>query len=269
MRSSARHADRWCSVLVALVLAVPGHARAAPGEGSAVREEAARSERAVEDAGDEVQRTLAYLHAIDAWLRAFAEDADLASSCAARAILTRALADERLDVRARDELRERFDDRAGTASECCAIEADEAEAPTSIALIDPEGPAAGRTPALGDRPRRSPRTIAGASLLALAAPALGGLVYAAFTDLAITRELRERQAKLEASGERNDARITALEAEGRRVIGLEIGLGVAAAALVGAGVGLIAGRRDRSRRSLSIAPHGRAESGGIVLSGRF
>ena len=188
MRRSARLPARWA--LAALVLAVPGHALATPGESSAFREEAAGHERAIDEAEDADQRSIATFEAIDAWLRAFDADGDLASSCAARAVLTRAVADEQLDVRARDELRQRFDHRAATADACRALEAKEikeAEATPSIALIDPEGPAANQPPVVADRPRRSPRTIAGASLLALSAPAIGGLIYAALADAAIRR----------------------------------------------------------------------------------
>lgn len=271
MRRSARLPARWA--LAALALAVPGHAAAAPGEASAIRDEAAGYEREIDEAEDADQRSIATFEAIDAWLRAFAVDGNLTASCAARAVLTRALADERLDVRARDELRQRFDHRAATAGECRALEAKEikeAEAAPSIALIDPEGPAAGQTLAVGDRPRRSSRTIAGASLLALSAPAIGGLIYAALADAAIRREVSERQATLEDTGEHHEARIADLEVSARRALGLEIGLGVAAAGLVGAGVGLlVTGRRDRGPRSLSIAPNARVDFGGVVLSGRF
>ncbi|MEZ4448178.1 MAG: hypothetical protein R3B09_01780 [Nannocystaceae bacterium] len=275
MRPSARFA-RCCSAALALALAVPASARAASAgerDAATLQEQAARSEGAIDEAGDEDQRMLAYFRAIDGWLRAFAVDGELASSCAARAILTRALDDERLDVRVREELRERFDARAASERECEAREREGQRQPTrstTVPLLDPGGPLDQQFAEPTDGPRRSPRTIAGATLLALAAPAVGGLVFAALTDVAVAREVRERQTKLETSGERNDARIAELEVEAKRALGLEIGLGIGTAALVGAGVALLATRhRARGPRPLSIAPNAGASFGGVVLSGRF
>lgn len=138
----------------------------------------------------------------------------------------------------------------------------------SVALLDP-GALAGPTMST-DRLRASPKTIAGATILGLAALPIGGLVYAALRDVAIAGEVRELQQKLETSGEHDDARIEALELEAHRALQLEIGFGVASAALVGAGVGLlISGRRSGSARALSLTPQAGVAFGGVALSGRF
>ncbi len=115
-------------------------------------------------------------------------------------------------------------------------------------------------------------TSAGTVTLALAAPALGGMLYAFFADRALVREgdrLRE---------DYDPQRLATLKGEAREVRGLAVGFGVTSAVLIGTGVGLvIAGRRQhqrqhqqkRTHRRLSILPRAGRSTGGITLTGRF
>ena len=126
-------------------------------------------------------------------------------------------------------------------------------------------PAAGSsgTPA-ADAPQRSPLSIAGISMLSLAAPALGGTVYALIADRAIIREVDELTTYEPDQADR-------LEDQARSVQALAIGLGVTTAVLTGTGISLIIAGRRRSKKSreLSLVPQAGRDLRGLALIGRF
>lgn len=279
MRPAARRrlVRRWPGAAVALVLALAPvkTPRAAPDAGdlferaAALDQEGRHAEAAAlwEQAIDEAearQRMLATFHALNAWMAAFEADGDRGSSCAARALLTRALADDQLDPRAREELRARFDDRVAAERECVA------DSRPPVALLDAEGPPPRPAPVSDDRPRRAPKTSAGAVLLGVAAPAVGGFVYTIVADRRIIRGYDRLREDFDATGTYDQAEAARLDAEGPVIRDLAIGLGVSTAVLTGAAIGLlVAGRGERARTSITVAPQARADLGGVVLSGRF
>jgi len=140
------------------------------------------------------------------------------------------------------------------------------DVPTCDASAPPiEAHAVGSSgPPTADVPRRSPLSIAGTSMLALAAPALGGTVYALIADRAIIREVDELTTYEPAQADR-------LEDQARRVQALAIGLGVTTAVLTSAGISLIIAGRRRSKKSreLSLLPQAGRDLRGLALIGRF
>lgn len=219
-------------------------------------------ERLAKEATDDRQRLSGYLHAIDAWEAAVATSDDPAHHDAATSMILRAVEDPQIDDRARQELRaalERFEP---------------AEVAPRVELLDPDGaaPRGGpRVPApTVDNPRPSPLTIGGGVTLALAAPAVGGLVYAVLADRAIARDAEAQRDALKAGGDVDKIYIDQRRPEAILLRDLQIGLGVTAAVLVTTGVALVvAGQRARRPSSVSILPQAGRGLGGLALTGRF
>ena len=215
-------------------------------------------------AADLDQRMLGTIHAVHAWMLAFETSGEEACRASARAILRRGLDDPQIDAGWREELQAALD---------------KLEVPR-VDLLDPEGeprvdrpaPILDRAPALGaDTPRRDPYRIVGAVSLALAAPALGGLIYALARDAQITRQL-EIYGALDETARSDDieAKVDRLGAEGFLVRDLAIGAGVASGVLIGAGVALLVHARRRApARALALLPGARPGLAGVVLRGRF
>lgn len=270
---------------VALVLALlcPGQALAAPpsvdvGE-LRERAEALDAEGHYADAAtawenfagaaaDLDQRMLGTMHAFHAWMLAYESSGEEAYQTSARSILLRALDDPQLDAGWREELQ-------------AAV--DKIEAPR-VALLDPEGeprvdrpapaPIIDGASALGpvpDAPRRDPYRIAGGVSLALAAPALGGLIYALARDAQITRQLELYEVMDKRSVDDGDkATVERLGAEGFRVRNLAIAFGTTSTVLVGVAVGLLVhARRRPPTRALALLPDARPGLAGVALRGRF
>ena len=280
LSSSPMPCARWiCVVALLCVAGLPG-AAAASDEHAELRHraealddagrhvEAAEAWEALVDAAEDPrERMHGYMHAAYAWTAAFEASGDAAHLEAAASVLRRATADGELDIQARDEFAAMLDDAERRRGERSRGE-------RRVALLDPRGappslPArlSMSEPALmSDRPRPSPLTIAGGLSFALAAPALGGLVYALVVDRQLVDELG-------ALPEYDPARVAVLKEDAREVRAMAIGFGVTSAALVGAGVGLvIAGRRQRTSRrgaSLTLLPQATRAQGGLTLLGRF
>jgi len=220
----------------------------------------------VDESSDPRERMLAYMHAAHAWMAAFGASGSAELRESAEAVLRRALADEEIDPRAREEFAVYLEEiqRATDGAhpqESPVVLLD----PLSGLSAPPSAPGALPSSVASDSPRRSPFTIAGGVVLALAAPAIGGFVYAAVADRQLVREVRELD-------DYDPVRLGRLEDEAREVRAMAIGLGVTSAALVSTGVALvIAGHRRESRRTgpLALLPHATAGQGGLALVGRF
>ncbi|MEZ4448275.1 MAG: hypothetical protein R3B09_02265 [Nannocystaceae bacterium] len=258
----------------------PLEARAVALEEDGYHAEAARLwEQLLAEADDERQRTRAAMHAANAWRDAFAATGDPAHHCAAEAVIVHALEDDELDARAREEFDGMLAELRSAGVDCtrpiAAVDDPSAAAPEEPTTSEPlEGPAAApaSTPPLArtDEDRRGRRrTIAGGVMLALAAPAVGGLVYAALADRAIVRDFQRLDAERKATGVVHPDEVARLDAEVPIVRDMVIGFGVSSAVLTGVGVALLATGRRQRPASLAFAPQAHPKLGGVVVSGRF
>jgi len=242
-------------------------------------------EQLIDTSSEPRERMHAYMHAAHAWMAASRSTGAVDLREAAVSVLRRALVDEAIDPRAREEF-------ASTLEEIeHALPSENADAPR-VRLLDPRvglsAPVAGSgfdsppgvatsqlgvatsrssdsTPFIADNPPRSPLTIAGGVTLALAAPLLGGLTYALLVDREITRQVA-------GMTEYDPVRLGRLEDSAREVQGMAIGFGIASATLATAGIGLvIAGHRRKSLRtgSVTLLPQGTAGRAELALVGRF
>ncbi|MEZ4453009.1 MAG: hypothetical protein R3B09_26350 [Nannocystaceae bacterium] len=217
-------------------------------------------------------RMVATMHAFHGWMLAFEASGEAACRASARAILRRGLDDPQIDAGWREELQ-------------AALDKLDADASPRVPLLDPAGePRVDRRPASKpapirdatsrlevDAPRRSPHRIAGAVSLSLAAPAVGGLVYALVRDAQITRQLELYGAR-DASSLSDDekADFNRLGAEAFFVRDLAIGLGITSGALIATSVGLLVHARRRApARPLALLPGARPGFVGVALRGRF
>lgn len=277
-----RRSSRWAALLIAAALAMPGHVGATPATDDDLHaravdldergpdvEAAALWEALARETDDDDLRLVAYARAIAAWERAHAASGDPRHVCAARTLVALALADERLVDEGRRELAARASALEAHAIDCSRPRVPMLVGPSRPPPIPPTPPIDG--PITIDEPKRLPRqTVAGAVMMALAAPTLGGFIYAAAEDRKIVRGFRRLGAQYDQTDTYDEAEARRLEAEAPVVRGMAIGLGLTTAALTGVALGLlVVGHRARSKSttSLSILPDTRG--GGVVLGGRF
>jgi len=299
-RRSSRHRLRpHLVVLIVLVplaiaLGLPANARATPAvtdlaeqaieldqQGEYAKAAALWERKSATDEGEE--RTVSLLHAVDAWRAAHAETGAPAHHCAAEALVAQTLAEDSLDRRARADFMSMFEELRAQEVECDPAEqpsdAETEESPAepwrtpglSVAPTNTIGPA----PRDGEEDRPTPSTVAGAVMLSLAAPLVGGTVYALVDDAAVGSELTAYQGRVDAGDRLSETERLHIEELGGRAIrdrSLALGLGISGAVLSGIGVGLlIHGRRARATRGtrLSLQPRLGRDAAGLVLGGRF
>ena len=279
-RSASRPLRAAPALLVAAALSLPGRVGATPAdddlEARAVlldeegrdAEAAAIWQQLADETDDGDIRLIAYARALHAWERAFDASGEASHLCAARSILARTLADERIADEGRRELaahRPALDEHA--------IDCTPWRPPAAAVAVQTEPPAISPAEVIDAPKVRSPRIIVGAGMAGLAAASLGGFVYAAAADRAIVRGYRELTAEYDATGTYDEAVADRLDAEAPVVRGLAIGLGVTTAALTAASLGLLlSGRRRQATAaasSLSIHPQVRRDLGGVAITGRF
>lgn len=262
----------------------PLEARAVALEEDGYHAEAARLwEQLLAEADDDRQRMRVAMQAANAWRDAYAESGDRAHHCAAETIVARALDDDELDARAREEFEGMLAALRSVGVDCsqpiAVVDDPPAAAPErptpattdGPASAPPEGPTSAPplpAPTAEDRGARR-RTIAGGVMLALAAPAVGGLVYAALADRAIVRDFERLDAERKATGVVHPDEVARLDAEVPIVRGMAIGFGVSSAVLAGVGIALLATGRRQRPASLAISPQANPNLGGVVVSGRF
>jgi len=232
------------------------------------------------DEGEE--RIMSILHAVDAWRAAHAETGMPNHHCAAEALVSQTLAEHTLDRRARADFMGMFEDLRAQEIECASPElSSDAEIESAAeARQRPELSAAptntfGHVQRDGEHERAAPSAIAGAVMLSLAAPLVGGTIYALVDDGAVTRELNTYSERVEAGDTLTDAERLRIAELGDRAVrdrNLALGLGISGAVLSGIGVGLlIHGRRTRTTRDarLSLRPRLGRDTAGLILGGRF
>ena len=280
-------------VPLAVALGLPANARATPAatdlaaqaieldrRGEYAKAAALWERKSAIDEGEE--RTMSILHAVDAWRAAHAETGASAHHCAAEALVSRTLAEDTLDRRARADFMGMFEELRARKVECASSEQTndaETESPPEPRQT-PERSAAPEdivAPALHDdeQARPAPSTVAGAVMLSLAAPLVGGTVYALIDDASVARELNSYTRRVEAGDTLSAAERLRIEELGDRAIrdrNLALGLGISGAVLTGMGVGLlIHGRRVRTTQGsrLSLQPRLGRDAAGLTLGGRF
>jgi hypothetical protein len=239
--------------------------------------------KAAADEGEE--RTMSILHAVDAWRAAHAETGILAHHCAAEGVVAQTLADDTLDRRARADFMGMFEELRSQGVECASPKRpSDAELAASASPRRTPHLSAAPTNTLGpvprddEHPRATPSTVAGAVMLSLATPLVGGTIYALVDDAAVTNELNTYSERVAAGDTLTDAERLRIEELGDRAVrdrNLAIGLGISGAVLSGIGVGLlIHDRRTRRPRRprgsrLSLQPRLGRDAGGLILGGRF
>ncbi|MEZ4448294.1 MAG: hypothetical protein R3B09_02360 [Nannocystaceae bacterium] len=263
----------------------PLEARAVALEEDGYHAEAARLwEQLAAEADDDRQRMRAAMQAANAWRDAYAKSGDRAHHCAAEAIVARALDDDELDARAREEFEGMLAELRSAGVDCTRstpiVDDPPAAAPGAPTPASPDGPTSAPLEGPASAPLLPPaptdedrgarrRTIAGGVMLALAAPAVGGLVYAALADRAIVRDFERLDAERKATGVVHPDEVARLDAEVPIVRGLAIGFGVSSAVLTGVGIALLATGRRQRPASLAFTPQAHPNLGGVVVSGRF
>lgn len=291
-RRSSRHRPLLL-VPLAVALGLPANARATPAamnlaaqakeldqRGEYAKAAALWERKSAIDEGEE--RTMSILHAVDAWRAAHAETGASAHHCAAETLVSQTLAEDTLDRRARADFMGMFEELRAQKIECASSERitdAETESPAEPPQTSERSSAPtiiiGPAPHDGEQGRPAPSTVAGAVMLSLAAPLVGGTVYALIDDAAVANELTSYTARVEAGDTLSAAERLRIEELGDRAVrdrNLAIGLGISGAVLTGIGVGLlIHGRRVRTTRDarLSLQPRLRRDGAGLVLGGRF
>jgi hypothetical protein len=275
------------ALICAVALGTPANARAAPSADLAEQalkldqqgryaEAAALWERkAAEDEGEE--RLVSILHAADAWTAAHAATGDVAHHCAAEALVARTLAEEALDRRSRADFMSMFEALREKGIECGSHEQASADEPDRAEEAAVPASRSSQPQSTDDRPRAelSPGAIVGATALSLAAPLVGGTVYALIDDAAVARELDTYTRRVESGGSLSDTERLRVEELGERAIrdrNVAIGLGISGAVLTGLGLGmLLRGRRSQTRQpsQLSLQPRLGRDAAGLTLNGRF
>jgi len=280
-------------VSLAVALGLPANARATPAEmdlaaqaieldqqGKYAKAAALWERKSATDDGEE--RTMSILHAVDAWRAAHAETGALAHHCAAEGLVAQTLADDTLDRRARADFMGMFEELRAQGVDCAspkqpshtglASSASPRQTPElSVAAANTFGPA----PRDDEQARPAPSTVAGAVMVSLAAPLVGGTVYALIDDAAVTSELNTYSERVEGGDTLSDAERLRIAELGDRAVrdrNLAIGLGISGAVLSGIGVGLlIHGRRTRTARGtrLSLQPRLGRDAAGLILGGHF
>ena len=175
-------------------------------------EASAAWERLAEHESDTEARVIAQIHAADARLMAFEASGEPAHHCAAERILARILEEEiELDERARQDFTEMLEESRSLGIECSTDKSPSEPRRRTVPLLmdtttrSAPSPsprrAAPRAEGEADTPRRSTQTnastISGAVSLSLAAPLLGGLLYALLDDLSVSAELQAYMARVE------------------------------------------------------------------------
>lgn len=282
LRYQPRRPPRWAALLVVTALVMPGHVGATPAtdddlharavdldeRGPAI-EAAALWEALARETDDDDLRLVAYARAVAAWERAHAASGDPRCVCAARSLVALALADERLVDEGRRELAARASALEAHAVDCSRPRVPMLVGPSRPPPTPPTPPIDG--PITIDEPKRlPPQMVAGALMIAIAAPALGGFIYAAAEDRKIVRGFRRLGAQYDQTDTYDEAEAQRLKAEAPIVRGMAIGLGLTTAALTGVAVGLlVAGHRARTRSTTSLSLLPDTRGGGVVLRGRF
>jgi len=225
---------------------------------------------------------MSILHAVDAWRAAHAETGMPSHHCAAEALVSQTLAEDPLDRRARADFMDMFEELRAQGIECASPElSSDAEIESAAeARQTPELSAAptntiGPVPRDDEQARPAPSTVAGAVMLSLAAPLVGGTIYALIDDAAVASELTSTTGRVETGDTLSVAERLRIDELGERAVrdrNLAIGLGVSGAVLSAIGVGLLLhGRRTRTTRSarLSLQPRLGRDAAGLILGGRF